>query len=405
MAARTAEIGLRAIACAAVLLYSLRPAHAQGPVQPAETAPDPPEAGEADSAQAPPSQPAEDGFRVGSFVFKPGGRIKVDIIRDFDPITSEDSFDPRTIPLDGGEGGNSQLHAKESRLFLDIRGPAEGKELRMYVEGDFYGSGSVFRLRHAYGSWGGLLGGQTWSTFLDDGNFPGTIDFESPMAFPSIRQAQVRWTQRLGTNWSWSAAVEDNKSAIETPTEIPGRAEYPLPDVTGHVRYGGSGWHAFASLFVGKGRFRPDEGATDDVTLWGSLLSARVRTFGRDAAYAQFTFGEGVGRYRGGVTAVFDDNDQLQPVGIVALMGGYEHYWTDRLSSNVVYSVASTPDEDFYADTLNKRLDYGAVNLIYWFLPNRAWVGAEYLYGRREVFGGEVGRADRVQFAVRYNLP
>ncbi len=142
-------------------------------------------------------EPKPDGFTVGGFVFKPGGRIKLDIIRDFDPISSEDSFDPRTIPVDGSEGGNSSIHARESRLFLDIRGPIEGQELRMYVETDFYGSSSALRLRHAYGSYGGLLAGQTWSTFVDDDNFPNTIDFESPMAFPSIRQAQVRWTQKL----------------------------------------------------------------------------------------------------------------------------------------------------------------------------------------------------------------
>ncbi|HMC76355.1 MAG TPA: DcaP family trimeric outer membrane transporter, partial [Vicinamibacterales bacterium] len=115
-----------------------------------------------------------DGFTVGGFTFKPGGRIKLDIIRDFDPIGSEDSFDPRTIPVDGSEGTNSNIHAKETRLFLDIRGPVEGKELKMFVETDFYGSGSTLRLRHAYGSYGGLLAGQTWSTFVDDNNFPNT---------------------------------------------------------------------------------------------------------------------------------------------------------------------------------------------------------------------------------------
>ena len=70
-------------------------------------------------------------------------------------VTNEDAFDPRTIAIDGSEGTNSQIHARETRLTLDMRGPVEGKELRMYVETDFYGSGSVFRLRHAYGSWGG----------------------------------------------------------------------------------------------------------------------------------------------------------------------------------------------------------------------------------------------------------
>ncbi len=57
-----------------------------------------------------------------------------------------------------------------------------------------------------------------WSIFVDDNNFPNTIDFESPMAFPSIRQAQVRWTTKFGAGASWSMAVEDNKSTIDAET-------------------------------------------------------------------------------------------------------------------------------------------------------------------------------------------
>ena len=245
------------------------------------------------------AQTKPDGFTVGGFVFRPGGRIKLDIIRDFNPITSEDSFDPRTIPVDGSEGGNSSLHARETRLFLDVRGPVEGNELRMYVETDFYGSGTVLRLRHAYGSYGGLLAGQTWSTFVDDANIPNTIDLESPMAFPSIRQAQLRWTQKLSAKVSWSAAVEDNRSSILPPVGVPGKPEYPMPDLVARVRFEASRGHAFAAAFLGKARFRPVAGEPDDETLWGMLLSGRVKTFGRDYAYGQVTLGEGVGRYRG----------------------------------------------------------------------------------------------------------
>ncbi len=116
-----------------------------------------------------------------------------------------------------------------------MRGPFEGRELRMYVETDFYGSGNVFRLRQAFGSYDGLLAGQTWSTFVDDNNFPNTIDFESPMAFPSIRQAQARYTEKFGDKSSWSVALEDNKSAIETPADIAGKTEFPMPDLTTRV--------------------------------------------------------------------------------------------------------------------------------------------------------------------------
>lgn len=356
-------------------------------------------------AQTTPAPAPTDGFKIGSFTFKPGGRIKLDIIRDFDVITSEDSFDPRTIALGDPDGGNSQIHARETRLTLDMRGPIEGSELRMYVETDFYGSGSVLRLRQAFGSYRGLLAGQAWSTFVDDANFPNTIDFESPIAFPSIRQAQVRWTSRVTSNLSWSVAVEDNKSSITAPANEPGKAEYPMPDITTNVRFTGARGHAFVSGFLGKARFRPDTGATDDVTLWGSLLSGRLKTYGKDYAYAQFTFGEGVGRYRGAVTAVPDADGNLQPLGLTALTVGYDHYWTPRLSSHAVYSNGSIDQEPYLAPTLNKDLTYAAVNLLYWFLPDRAWAGVEYLYGDREIVSGETGRANRVQFAVRFNFP
>ena len=357
------------------------------------------------SAQTPAAPPAFDGFKIGSFTFKPGGRIKLDIIRDYDVITSEDSFDPRTIALGDPEGGNSQIHARETRLTLDMRGPVEGRELRMYVETDFYGSGNVLRLRQAYGSWGGLMAGQAWSTFVDDSNFPNTIDFETPVAYPLVRQAQLRWTSKLSSNASWSVAVEDNKSSITSPTDEPGKAEYPMPDLVSNFRFAGARGHVFVSGFLGKGRFRPDEGPVDNVTLWGSMLSGRLKTVGKDYAYGLFTFGEGVGRYRGAITAVPDANGNLQPLGLTAFTAGYEHYWSSRLSTNATYSQGLVNDEPYLSDALNKKLDYGALNLIYWFLPDRAWAGVEYLYGRRETVGGEAGKANRIQFAVRFNFP
>jgi hypothetical protein len=86
-------------------------------------------------------------------------------------------------------------------------------------------------------------------------------------------------------------------------------------------------------------------------------------------------------------------------------MGGYEHAWSARATSNFVWSVAQTEDHDYYPATFNKQLDYTAINFIYWFLPNRAWAGLEYLHGVREVFSGDDASANRLQFAIRFNLP
>ena len=366
------------------------------------------------AAQAAPAAPAAqpqkpvDGFRVGDFTFKPGGRVKLDVIRDFNRMGNEDSFDTRTIFIDevDRKGTNSNLHAKETRLSLDIRGDVDGDELRMYIEGDFYGSSSVFRMRHAYGSYKWLLAGQTWSTFVDDDNFPRTIDFESPTAFALVRQAQLRVTGKFGRA-TWSGAVEDNKSAIEIPDEPPGRAEFPWPDLVTRVRFDVGSGHISTAAFVGAARFRPFDEDPDTVTLWGSMLSANFVTFGRDTAYGVVTIGDGIGRYRGGTAAVPNENGDLHAVGATAFMGGYEHFWARRWSTNGVYSVAEADEQPFYPDDFNRRLTYGAVNLLWWFLGDRGWMGVEYLYGKREVFGEEpnAGTAHRVQYAIRFNLP
>ena len=390
---------------------------ATGAAQPSPPAAAPVSAAGQPSPPAPPPEPAPaqaetpapDGFRMGAFVFKPGGRVKLDVIRDFDAVGSEDSFDTRTIAVDDSERTISNIHAKETRLNLDIRGMVEQQELRLFIETDFYGTSSALRLRHAYGVWGGLLAGQTWTTFMDDDNLPRTIDFESPTAFAQIRQAQARWTQKAGSVVTWSAAVEDNKSAIVTPANIVGQPEYPMPDLVGRVRFDLGGGHITTSGFVGAARFRPTDQDLDPdtVTLWGTMVSAKFTTIGRDSIYGVGTLGEGIGRYRGGTTAVPDQSGALHPVGGVAFMGGYEHFWAERWSTNAVGSIADTVDEDFYTAAINKQLIYGAVNLLYWFLGDRAWTGVEYLYGNREVFGDadNTGSAHRVQYAVRFNLP
>ena len=403
------RLAFRTLACGAALFASAWTSSAQPasppPVQDTPAAAPAEDDPEQKTEQAPAK--TEDGFRMGAFTFKPGGRVKIDGIRDFKPIGNEDAFDTRTIPVDGSEGTNSQLHAKETRLNLDIRGQAEGRELRMFIETDFYGSSSVLRLRHAYGSYGGLLAGQTWSTFVDEDNMPRTIDFESPTAFASIRQAIVRWTQKLGENVTWSAAVEDNKSTITIPAGIPGKAEYLMPDLVTRFRFDMQHGHISTAAFVGASRFRPTEGDVDTETLWGGALSAKFNLLEHDSIYGVLTVGQGIGRYRGGVTAVPDDTGALHAVGGAAFMTGYEHFWSERWSTNATYSIADTTDEPFYTSAVNKQVTYGAVNLLYWFLGDRAWTGVEYLYGRREVFGDDnaEGTAHRLQYAVRFNLP
>ena len=156
-------------------------------------------------------------FSAGSWQLTLGGYFKLDLIHDFDANSSPDSFDPRSIPVDGTKGTNTRIHARETRLSLGLEGPAEGRNLKLFLEGDFYGTGNAFRLRHAYARYGALLAGQTWTTVMDEDNIPPTIDFETPLAAPFVRQGLLRVTTGLSKRSELAFAVEESDPEILIP--------------------------------------------------------------------------------------------------------------------------------------------------------------------------------------------
>jgi hypothetical protein len=354
---------------------------------------------------APPPPPKGIQWEYGEYTWKLGGYIKVDVIHDFDEIGSTDSFDPRTIPTSGAEepGDSTRIHARQSRLNLDLRGPSSAGPFRAFVEGDFFSDQNGFRLRHAYGSVGSLLGGQTWSTFMDEDAMPETLDFETPIAFPLIRQAQVRWTHTLESGSYYAVSLEDPDSDVLAPAGTPGEAEEPLPDLNGRICWKNDLGHVQLGLFSGMARFDPDAGTTDDVFLWGLNLSAKVSTIGSDSAIAQVTYGDGVGRYRGGTTAAPDANGDLEPVEVLGILASYEHHWSEEYRSTLAYSWGEGDVPDGAPTDTTEDLQYLAANLI-WQFCDRAWTGIEYLYGSRGTLDGEDGDAHRVQIAVRFDL-
>jgi hypothetical protein len=353
------------------------------------------------SAQASPSPIT---FGPGPWQLTLGGYIKLDMIHDFDANSNPDSFDPRNIPVDGTEGTNTRIHAKQTRLSLGLEGPAEGKPLKLFLEGDFYGTGNAFRLRHAYGQYGVLLAGQTWTTFMDELNIPATIDFESPTAAPLVRQGLLRITTAPSKSSELAFAVEESDPELLNPTGVPGALEKAWPDFTARYRLKYDRGHVQLSGFVGRTSFKNAAGATNSVTIGGLLLSTRLRLFARDAAYLEVAYGPGLGRYRGAASAALDAAGNLETVDVVALTAGYQRYWSERWSSNIVVSPAWLLNDVGDPATTNNQLTYAAANLLYWFLPQRAWIGAEYLYGRREVRSGADGSGNRIQLAVQFNL-
>jgi len=137
-----------------------------------------------------------------------GGYVKLDAVFS-NPSAGVDTkgdlfLDPTAIPV-GPTAGNNERNqvkfgARESRLFVKTNTPTSMGDLNTHVEFDFYGADgneSVsnshgFRLRHAYGTLGNFLAGQTWTNFMNPASLPDTLDFGGPVGQIFDRQAQVR---------------------------------------------------------------------------------------------------------------------------------------------------------------------------------------------------------------------
>jgi hypothetical protein len=330
-----------------------------------------------------------------------GGYVKVDLIHDFNAISSPDYFDVSKIPTDGSEGESTHMNAKETRLFVDVRSPSKVGEMRAYVEGDFYGSGGALRLRHAFVEIGGMwLAGQWWSNFMDENIIPPTLDFEKPGAYAFARHAMFRWKKSVSENSYIALALEEPSTNAQAPAN-PGHFESPLPDFTARYRYTQEWGHVQLSGFAALLRYRFNAGGSDEVSLFGLNLSGQVNLLEKDKIIYQGVYGPGVGRYRGGMSAALDRNGNLEALTDMGFTLGYEHHWSPAFSSLIVFNYGSVNNTDGQPTNNVKMVTYGAINFLWYFAEN-AMAGVEYLYGTREDIDGDNGSANRLQFSVKY---
>lgn len=336
-------------------------------------------------------------------ILKIGGYVKFDLIHDFNPIGSPDYFNVSTIPTDGSEGVSTHLHAKETRLFIDTKSATSIGEIRTYVEGDFYGSGGAFRLRHAFvdinDKW---LAGQWWSNFMDESIIPATLDFEKPAAYAFARHAMFRWKQKISDDAYLAIAVEEPSTNAQAPAQ-PGKFESPLPDLSARYRVTKKWGHIQASAFTGKLQYRFTTGETDAVALYGFNLSGRLNFLESDYFIFQGVYGPGSGRMRGGLSAGLDSNGEIEALTDMGFTLGVQHAWVPAVTSLLTYNHGINDNTAGQADNSLNMTNYLAANLL-WHFTDKAFVGIEYLRGTRENKDGASGDANRIQCSVKYTF-
>lgn len=336
----------------------------------------------------------------------------------------------------GKRTGVSYLTARTSRFGLEAATPTAYGPLGIKIEGDFNNeprtgnsavsgsAGNIYtqawtnsynlRLRHAYGQFGGLLVGQTWSTFMDLDNSPETGDFNGPPGSTSLRQPQVRYAYGTKDMGTFTVALENSVSyLLDNTGSAVTQGFSKVPDLIGRWDKG-FGWGSMSVRGVSH-ELRVNDGAGLAVSKRGYGLASTAFVKMRDAkdfASVAVTYGKGIGRYFNGIEgAAFDGADILleKALGVVV---GYQYKASDVLRANFVLGWQRNYDNAYteFARTngldvgqygINRRIYQAHLGFIYNPIKNVDF-GAEYIFGQRETLAGEKGDLSRLNLSAKY---
>ena len=357
-----------------------------------------------------------------------GGLVRATAVNTFGPLGTEDRFVTSSIPVAGSPQAGKEprfvLSAIPSRVNLDVRTPTGVGAMRAFVEGDFAGSSRVFRLRHAYGQWKGLILGQTWSTFADPEAEPDGIDFEGLNAIALFRQPLVRWTKPVRSGFSLAAAIENpapditNAQGVSQFPDIVVRARWEPPEgqkgPLGLMKVR-QGVHVNLALLFRQIRGEPLDQPNTTLSTGGFGVGVSGRlTAPWQADKGQITFsayaGSGIGRYitdlgtLGGQDAYYDpETDTIDALSVFAWYLGYERRWDAKLRSTFTYgsvlvtNVAAQPGNAFH------MTNRWSLNLTWSPIPRLDLV-SEFLFGDRIDKDGQKGTSSQLQLGTNFRF-
>lgn len=324
------------------------------------------------------------------------------------------------------------LTARTSRFGIQTRTPSRLGEIGVKLEADFngpngyqsenYSNSTVFRVRHAFVTVGGLLVGQTWTNFLDLAAAPDTVDFDGPGTLASLRNPQLRYTLGLAESLKLSLSAENTRGA---QYGVDARFQ-TIPDLHANLGYSGD-WGTLSARTVvqifnrarltSDGSAYADEAAETKVGVAGAVSGSFK--LGRDTLVAQVSGGPGIGRYLFNSAAVGNSGPgvTVRPDGNIELWSvwgahaGYTHRWSDEVRSNLVGAYTYVADPKIGGAEANNTVKHtfvqGFVNTYY--APTRTLdFGLEYEFGQWRSFTNgtplEKGTQHRVTAAVHANF-
>jgi len=335
-----------------------------------------------------------------------------------------------STPDEFGKNGNAWASARQSRFGVKAAKLTDRGDMTAVFDFDMFGVGidagqTTIRLRHAYGSFMHILGGQFESTFMDLDVFPNILDYWGPNGMLFFRNAQVAYRAVDKKNEQFQIALEKPGASADAG-DYTGRIElanvkphFPWPDISAHYLYGGDWGHV---QLGGIWRMiRWDQVPTDTfdlsghVTGWGVSLGGfwNVTSDKNNVLRWQANYGDGIQNYFNdapvdvGVENQFSNartpitGEALPIFGAVLYL---DHAWDKQFTSALGWSMVNVTNSDGQADNAFHNGQYASTNLLWTPVPN-VMMGGELQYSRRANFRNDFDFNDfKLQFSFKYSF-
>jgi hypothetical protein len=351
---------------------------------------------------------------------KLGGYVKLDAV--FSDIsagvgsTADLELEAGAIPVGPAAGANERsqlkLHARQSRFFLQTSTPSGWGDVGTYLEFDLFGASgneSVsnshgLRVRHAHGTLGRLLGGQTWTTASDVAVYPETVNFGRPSASSSRarRRCAGRSRFRAGSGRSRSRTRRRSRRCRAATRFAPTTIASRTPQATSSSRPPGASTRSpaasasCASIRRARRRAATRSGAARSAST-ALFRSARSTTYAcrRTTVMRSVATRPGSSRTRSSTPAATSSCRPVDGDGCLPPLLEYEPALDLGALGPALAQPAGT------AGSVNRGAESAHLNLI-WSPTPQTNLGIEYIHASREIENGQSGRLNRLQAAAQY---
>jgi hypothetical protein len=358
-----------------------------------------------------------------------GGYVKLDAIWDLGPSLAGGSLDTAAVfnaPREGSaadnsfNGGNWRLHARQTRFWIRTWTPTDWGELATHVEGDFFGAANTIRLRHAYGSLGPVLAGQTDTTWRQLFAEPELIDFAGPVGAPSVvlqRQALIRYHHNFGAGTVLEAALDDPTGDIIAGGTA---AAQRLPDIVVALSHNFPGGRFRLAAMLRQIEHDTGAGSADSALAWGVNGGVVYTVIPALTLGASFYVGEGVGKYNNLLDAVVVSTSRIDTVfqyagtvwaqwriaETVRLTGSYSYILQD--AEEVAPGASKGARKTFLAgaglSAAAGHYRWSAHGNVLWNPVPAVTFGIEYVYVFESRYAGPNAYVSRIQGTAIYRF-